>query len=247
MNKISSKASVFAAAILFWTSTPAQAGDSAIVQVMMIEFDPWNSVIGSDSPTFAMYDDGEVIFRTDGGYKSVRLAFERQSEIRNALSKIGEWKNYQSSTFTDQPTTVLAWNDKPSFRSLSIYGSLRRDKVRSKLPPSVIKAYDLLKNFDDTEARNWLPAKIEVMIWPYDYAPEPSIVWPRNWPGIEDPETIKRGDSYSIYLPSTYFEELKTFAASRHPRGAVEIGGKKWSLSWRFPFPGERTDEDTRP
>jgi hypothetical protein len=77
------------------------------------------------------------------------------------------------------------------------------------------------------------------MIWPYDYAPEPSIAWPKRWPGLDAPTTLKRAESFSLFVPSAEFESLHAFLAGRQEKGAVEIGGKKWAASLRLPFPHE--------
>ena len=79
------------------------------------------------------------------------------------------------------------------------------------------------------------------MIWPYEYAPEASIVWPKNWPGLHDVSTVKRGDSYSIFVPSADYAAVRHFLDTEKEKGAVEIGGKKWAVSIRMPFPGERS------
>jgi hypothetical protein len=79
------------------------------------------------------------------------------------------------------------------------------------------------------------------MIWPYDYAPEPSIIWPSEWPGLQSERTIRRGESYSVYVPSADLDALRDFLRSRNERGAVEIDGAKWAVSLRTPFPGEES------
>ena len=33
--------------------------------VVLLEFDPWQMVIGSDVPTFVLYDDGTIIYRNE--------------------------------------------------------------------------------------------------------------------------------------------------------------------------------------
>lgn len=50
---------------------------------------------------------------------------------------------------------------------------------------------------------------------------------------------MQRGDSYSLFIPIREKDTLLAFLESRKPRGAVEIGGKKWAMSLRTPLPGE--------
>jgi hypothetical protein len=77
------------------------------------------------------------------------------------------------------------------------------------------------------------------MIWPYEYAPDVSITWPKNWPGLDSKRAIKRGDSYSIFLDGIMFPELQKFLKTRKEKGAVKIGDKKWAVSFRYVFPSE--------
>ena len=55
----------------------------------------------------------------------------------------------------------------------------------------------------------------------------------------DDEQTISRGDSFSLFLPISEKEDLLAFLATRQKRGAIEIGGRKWAASLRYPFPRE--------
>ena len=79
------------------------------------------------------------------------------------------------------------------------------------------------------------------MISPYNNAPEASIKWPADFPGLNDTKTIKRSDDQmSIFVPSSRYDELRSFLKHQNERGAVEIGGSKWSPILRLPFPQEQ-------
>ena len=80
---------------------------------------------------------------------------------------------------------------------------------------------------------------MEVIIWGYDYAPDESIYWPKDRPGLESPSTLKRRDAYSIFIPGKELPKLREFLKTRKEKGAVEIGGKKWAVSIRYTFPNE--------
>lgn len=195
-------------------------------------------VIGSDSPRLALYNDGLAIYRTDAGFKSVKLSKKEASDFQAALDinalacVIG---SYEASDATDQPTRSFLIDRGGKLAHLSVYGAPEGPEV----PAPITAAYGKLVKFDHPRARPWLPEKIEVMVWPYDYAPDTSIVWPKEWPGLESPDALKRGDSYSIYLPSAEYARLMEFLKSRKEKGAVEIGGKKWAADVRLPFPQE--------
>src|SRR5690349_19558407 len=210
--------------------------------LILHEADPWMGVIGSDSPAFALYEDGRAIYRTAGGYRSVRLDPAELDRLLKSLD-LGALPpvagGYTATEMTDQPTTslLLYGGDKPAF--IVVYGSFEDKEVRAKLPTEIVSLRDKLRSFESPRASEWLPGAVEVMIWPYDYAPEPSIVWPKRWPGLDDPNTRKRGDGFSLFVSSAELKSLRSFLASRNEKGAIEIGEKKWAATLRLPFPHE--------
>jgi hypothetical protein len=103
----------------------------------------------------------------------------------------------------------------------------------------LLNLHQFLTQFDVPGAYEWEPAYIEVFIWPYEYAPEESIAWPNDWPGLNSEMTFPYGDSYSIFLEREKLSALKEFLGTRKERGAVEIEGKKWAAWWRPVFPSE--------
>jgi hypothetical protein len=230
-----------AAIAILSLTLPLRAEDSAkkVINpvVVFIETDPWLMVIGSDSPSFAMYENGQIIYRSENGYKTVMASTEQQNQILSVMQFGTTTRTYTASNSTDQPTNLFLLRQENALIKTSVYGALKRKEVRANLPAPIVAAYDKLSGFSDPAATDWLPENIEVMIWPYEYAPEASIHWPSEWPGIDAESTIKRGDSYSIFLPSAQFEEFKSFLRTGNRKGAVEIAGKKWAVSWRLPFP----------
>lgn len=57
--------------------------------------------------------------------------------------------------------------------------------------------------------------------------------------GLKDVRTVKRGDSYSIYLSSAKLDQLRALTRKMKETTAVLIDGKMWAISYRFPFPDE--------
>lgn len=211
-------------------------------EIVLLERDPWVEVLGSEPPRFALYSDGQVIYRTGDGFRSVRLREAESLSIKNSLSEAyvrNLYGQYQVVEATDQTNnSLLLYGDPPMF--LSVYGSLDDPQVTSRLPAAVAKAFSAVRDFKSTRSQPWMPAQIEVMIWPYEYSPEPSIHWKEKWPDLSAPSTIQRGDSYSLFLPSSELNPLQNFLAQRNPKGAVEINGSKWAVAYRIPFPRER-------
>jgi hypothetical protein len=219
--------------------------------VLLYEHNPWAMVLGSDSPTFAMYDDGLVIFaRTNGEgraeYASVTLSDKERTAFLNALpvERFNELQpDYELDLKTDQPTTVLSVGDRTGLKSVRVYGNLQRP-LRENDPRAFFEIYQKLKAFADARAARWMPEKVELMIWPYESASEP-LPWPKNWPDTAHPTTKQRGTSkdsinFSIYLTPTQYESLRK-QVERKSVDALLINKRKWAFSFRFPFPNEES------
>ena len=207
--------------------------------VVFLKTEPWAMVIGADSPRFALYSDGLVIYLRGNEYRSVRLtAPERDAllaelDVERLACFIGRYGN---DAVSDQPYNNLFIGRGGPLSVISVYGTVRVPST----PAPVIAADERVAAFDHPGARPWLPERIEVMIWPYEYAPERSIVWPSDWPGLDSEYAVRRGDGYSIFVPAADLPRLNEFLRSRRERGAVEIGGRKWAADLRLPFPMER-------
>lgn len=216
----------------------AQPSEGHQPLVVLLESNPWAMVIGSDSPRLALYDDGLVIYRTDTGFKSVKLSEQEATKFKASLDVNGlacVLGHYDADVATDRPTETIFVGRGGKLSPISVYGVPKGPDV----PAAMTSAYEKLIKFDHPAARTWLPEKVEVMVWPYEYAPEASINWPKEWPDLDSSDTVRRGDSYSIYLPAAEYPRLIDFLKGRNEKGAVEIGGKKWAADVRFPFPRE--------
>jgi hypothetical protein len=221
---------------------------------VLIEYNPWAMVIGADSPSFALYDDGTIIFwkrlGRGGLYLSVKLTEKASSELLRRINPqaFGSLINrYEPAAgITDQPEYLIVVQ-KPDgqYKGVSIYGSLRRvggTLLQTKeVPQILIDAFQLVSTYDNADAREWLPDFIEVIIWPYEYAPDKNLPWPKDWPTLRDLKTIKRGDGYSLFIEKSRYGALTTFLSKRREKQAVQIDGKKWAISIRMPFPSEST------
>jgi hypothetical protein len=231
---------IFSLIIILFLSVSSRADD---ILISLYENDPWRMVIGSDSPTFILYSGGQVIFwnTEQKKYQSALLDSGALKVELSETQKLNTLKSsYELSEWTDQPTQVLTFKYGNEIKKISVYGNLRKQKrVREKAPAEFLSIFDHFTNYSKTNSEDWYPSHIEIMVWPYDYAPEKSIIWPKNWPDTKSASTKKRGDSYSIYLPFNHYDEFKKFIATRNEKGAVKINGKKWSVSTRIPFPHE--------
>lgn len=218
--------------------------------VTLIETDPWLMVIGSDVPTFALYENGQIIYKkiVDKRWKYFEVINDRETTqkiiksfgITDSLMKQRDY--IEASSWTDQPTNIMILNFD-TVRQISVYGRLRDEKneARQKTPKDFLTVYDNIIKFDTDSAKEWLPDTFEVMATRYSYSPEKPLKWNSEWNDTKSPTTVKRGDDlYSIYLDKKYFGEFIKLLKSMKEKQAVEINGEKYSLTYRLPFPNLR-------
>ncbi|GIK67493.1 MAG: hypothetical protein BroJett018_52870 [Chloroflexota bacterium] len=233
--------------------------------VVLMEFDPWKMVIGSDVPTFVLYDDGTIIYRNEYiaddpaatpeayetgdtpyiGLLTLKLDEEELAAFLESLAVGDDFyalePSYDGPMITDQPNIYLAvWTDEGQPKSVNVYGDLRNDveDARSMAPDAFLSLYDALVEFVGEAhegAVAWLPDQLELMVWPYESASS-GAAWPDFLPTLDDPTTIDRGGLWSIYVDSTRYEEVMEFL--NEAAGTVEIDGEFYSVMIRYPFPG---------
>lgn len=215
--------------------------------VVLVEKNPWLMVIGSDVPTFVLYENGQIIYKKAIGNKIKYFKTSiPKKEIPDEIKKLGVTDSLQTlpsyisaMEATDQPTSELIINY--DFRSqITVYGSLRYEKspARGKTPSAFLKVFDKLINFKDTKAKEWLPDSVEVMLTSYSYSPETPTNWPAGWPDLKDPHTVQRSvDLYSVYIDRKELDKLKKLVSSLGDKQAVKVSGRLFSIAYRFPFP----------
>ena len=241
-----------AATLIVWVSAFArgQASTKARPSVVLVIHSAWAMVLNSESPTFALYDDRTVIFwrreKNGGEYVYAQLAPPEAQQIigRVNLSDLELCREqYSLSDATDQPTSELfVRRPDGTYKRIAIYGQLDEapgaNNDERRLPGSLWDTFRLLETYENADAMPWMPDFVEVMLWPYGYAPDKDMIWPSAWPGLNDPRTVKRGrNSYSLFIERSHYKELSAFLSRRREKQAIRIDGKKWAVSVRFPFP----------
>src|SRR5262245_12832824 len=217
--------------------------------LVWIRTDPWAMVLGSDTPTLSLYEDGAVTCVVRASDKSAthlqrRLAPKDLDETLRTIRALGPFSSLKhqydlAPGVTDLPTTrfYLDLGAGPPIVT-EVYGLGVVRPGEDRLPASLSALQKYLAT-TPCEGTPWVPQYVEVMLWPYEYAPEESIHWPSDWPGLDSPRAVRRGDLYSIYLPGTSLDRLQDFLQTRRQKGAVAVGGKKWAASYRYVFPSE--------
>ncbi|MVZ65366.1 hypothetical protein GQF61_05825 [Sphingobacterium sp. DK4209] len=215
--------------------------------VVLVETDPWLMVIGSDVPTFALYENGQIIYKkiVNKEWKYFEVSNDRETTqkivksfgITDSLMKQKDF--IEASSWTDQPTNVMILNFD-TVRQISVYGSIRETKTeaRAKVPKDFLTVFDNLIKFESDKAKEWLPDTIEVLATMYNHSPEKPLKWNEEWNDIKSSSTVKRSDGlFSIYLDKKYFDDFVKLLKNIKEKQAVEINGEKYSLTYRLPFP----------
>lgn len=233
--------------ILSWGLIMGQQQDKIYGKplIVLTERNPWAMVIGADVPTFAMYENGQIIYKKEENnqlkFYEVRLTSkELQEVIKSFLIPEGIYKldnRISLSNSTDQPSNYL-FLDIDLKKTITVYGNLdKQSKDRQKAPEQFLTVYDNIKNYINSSAKEWLPARIEVIFWDYKYAPK-SRPWPKEFPDLNSLSTMKsNSDSYSVFIDRKFFEPFKKFYLSMEEKQAVEINNRKMAISYRLPFP----------
>jgi len=224
--------------------------------VVMLERNPWANLIGGESPTFAFYNNGLLIFRrqkTDMLYEyvSVILNSEERDKFIEYLSikedflKLNDYYNlFEPIEITDQDSTeIYVWNNN-KMKLVEIYGSLKEkcSKPKQHLAPKIfMELYNKINKYSNSKATHWLPKKIEVVIWDFSYSKKPTVKWPDGWPDINSKDTVKRKNGgYQIFLNPVLQDKLiELFNKIDDESTAFLINGKKWTIQPRDPFPCE--------
>ncbi len=225
---------------------------------VIIQTNPWAMVIGADTPRVAVYEDGTVIYlKTSGGdaeYRTKVLSASGLADFLERLTAVAQLKDLKADyqprpRVSDQPSTLFYLRVANRELSTSVYGlraPVAKDTDHARIadqpgapPRELLELHSYLCSLDFADSQAWTPRYVEAMIWPYEYAPDASIAWPATWPGLASSRAIKRGDAYSIFLDGDALPELQKLLGTRREKGAVEIGGKKWAVSYRYVFPSE--------
>lgn len=220
--------------------------------LVVVSQNPWLHVVGSDTPMFALYAGGVVIWKTHEGaiasYSTTRLSREdTDSLLRSlALSELPpDPTPIVASSATDARTNVVHVWSGSSHQAWSVYGNVHPndpDSDRGRVPVSVLHVLDTVRLFSPMACTSWLPEKVELMISPIDDdTPWASIDWPKGWPGLDHATTRRRGKTdYSLYLPApdlAAFTALIGVPGNRTP--GIKLDGRRWDVRVRFPFPSE--------
>lgn len=222
--------------------------------LVVIESNPWSMVLGADSPRVAIYENGDAIYLDGDGrnqqFRIKRLSSQELETIRQQASKVfrgSELKHqYDIRGTTDQPVAEFYFHDAKGFVATDVIGleceaskPASWERIIAPPPQALLDFNATLCSLSFPGSEPWSPPYAEVMMWDYHYAPGKSVAWPKTWPGLESPRTVRRGEDYSIFMDGKMFAQLDNFVRDIPQKSAVSIEGRKMSVSIRIPFPSE--------
>ncbi|MBP6005153.1 MAG: hypothetical protein KA746_17120 [Pyrinomonadaceae bacterium] len=214
--------------------------------IVLTEQNPWLMAIGSDTPSFVLYENGKVIYKhVEDRTLTIYESPLDSDQLRNFIGSLNLADSFYelptkiiASNWTDQPNNVLTMNLTIP-KTFIIYGNIRRsDKlIDETVPKELLLVIKKLINFSGPSATVWKPQVMEVMFWDFGYAKEMKA-WPKDLPDLKSVGTKKFANGmYSVYLNVDQFEAFKKFSTTIDERTAVLINGKKMTMSARYPFP----------
>jgi hypothetical protein len=216
--------------------------------LVLIETNPQIYVTGYETPAFAFYTDGTVIYSKQESiekinYFSVKLDSTQLSTLVNELNlselqTLEEFYNVSSDP-ADQQNNILFFYKGDSLKASRVYGDLVNDMgARELTPKSFLRVYDKITNIDLENSKIWMPQYIELVITPYESTKDPKD-WPDDFPDLESPNTVRHGDLYSLYIDISKYEKFKILQNDRKKGHGFLISDKKWKVTVRYPFPEE--------
>src|SRR5262245_5641909 len=106
--------SVLALVVTMLATLPCEAACERLEPRLRLNArNPWLMVVGSDSPTFALYSNGLVIFRKEGDSVPFRSVQLDRSTYQGLVSQLritpllGLTARYETTRWTDQPENEL--------------------------------------------------------------------------------------------------------------------------------------------
>ncbi|MEQ8188624.1 MAG: hypothetical protein ABRQ39_11700 [Candidatus Eremiobacterota bacterium] len=219
--------------------TPSFASERQPLVVLM-EKDPFFKIMGANSATFALYDDGLVIYKKEkDSYLSAILSEKEKNDFIASLDGEKNLKEFhlycEAVTIDDKVENTIYLFKDGQRETARLYANLRSDeKARNHAPKAFLNMFDKIISYNNSKATEWEPAKFQVILMPF--GDEKGTPWPEGWPDLKSPETVKKGVSYRLYLDFKYFKELKNLTGES---SVFVINGKTLHAFYRFPFPCE--------
>jgi hypothetical protein len=182
-------------------------------QILYYERDPDALVLSAESPTFALYDDGTVIYQARPSAFGQLLASQNSLESKNKAQTANKIiaptqtpfrsvriKENERKEWLNRMSSLGDLGERYDAPELSCHASVftllvntpdvqKEFVVRGshlRAPAKLALVLKLMSSFRHQKSEPWVPERIEVMLWPFEHARLPSIEWPSGWPDCTD-------------------------------------------------------------
>jgi hypothetical protein len=213
--------------------------------------DPWSMFVGASGPSFILYNTGNILFWKNEKYRQIQLSEQEKEDLISELNltdKLFKNTKFIDATNDDTSQMKIIITDQPSYIAyinfdtlvhVSVYGNMRSNEFRKRFPRPILNIHNFVLNFNDEQAIDFIPDKIEILLSDYSHSPDTPIQWPKGWHDLNN-ENTKNTSGYekSIFLDKKYFTKLTKLIKKRRQKQAFEINGKKYFVGYRFPIPG---------
>lgn len=230
----------------------------------MAHFWAYREVYGADPPDFVLYEDGTVIYyrlsdltnRYSGRFLSAKLTPREVAGIMEKLNpKIFETfeNSYRAKAVASHLPYRFMVLRRPdgSYKKVTVSGFLRDSGLESgneraveNAPEELLQAIEFVERYENFESKEWVPEYFELIIWPATEKTDKTLDWPKKWPNLNSPQTVKHKgcERYSMLIHKSDKKELSNFLYKAwKPNTAIKIGGRNWEVEIHIPFPSEAT------
>jgi hypothetical protein len=225
------------------------AAAQATPQLVLFENGPWLTRIRGDAaaptidgetPIFALYDDGLVLYLERladlrVAYRQVRLSRAAVAEqvIDAALFEalFTQLERYYNAAEGQQARTVstLFVHALPRTKRIRVDGNLRTSTIAfTRVPRALIALILRLADFRVPDAAPWMPQAVELTFTPVGAA---ASVLDWTLPTSADPRA-------PLVLTAAQYNTLRARVHGR-ANAAVRLAGRTWNFRVRFVIPGE--------
>ena len=197
-------------------------------------------------PLFALYENGQIIYRKDTknkkvDYFEVFLNNDEKNRFIDSLPfkniyNINEKTIVASEGWTDQPMSILELN-------IIGYKKVRTDGMKKEyIPNDYLLIYDELSKYSNEKSHKWYPDHICVM-FNKAFSDEISKEWPKTLPEININAKKDDRGNIPLILKNKYLKEYFEFYNSLTPFQNIMYNNKLYSIHHEMEYPNIKYGE----
>jgi hypothetical protein len=222
---------------------------------VLVERNPWLMVIGSDTPTVVLYEDGLAIYQQMNGDHAEAMKGHMAPAAARAFVDGAVQAGFLElplhtmlSRGHDLPTVEILLRSGTAWHLASAYGMRRNGPASDGLsdreaPRALATVYEKALAIGIPGAQPWKADEIEVMLWDFSHA-RSAVEWPAGVP--KPPPDVKAHGVYHHFLDGKYEPLVSGFLLSKDRKTAVMLNGTMWSMGLRPRVPEEEYIQKAR-